>query len=612
MIKKGRKEFICNVIGRIIMVIVFIMVLSLMPKNRIYAAVTDITIGEYSYSLDDNTLTASIIGYVGTGGDISIPATVADGVNSYTVTSIGNRAFEECSNLTGVTIPSSVTSIGQYAFFRCSSLSDVMIPDSVISIGDRAFERCSGLTSITFPDSVTRIGNSTFFGCSSLTDVTIPNSVTSIGDTAFSGCSSLVDITIPDSVTSIGIYAFTGCSSLNDITIPDSMKKISTGAFNGCSNLTSVMIPNSVTSIEANAFTACSRLISVMIPSSVTNVGSSAFSNCSGLEIVYYPAGLDISVSKVSDYGASVISYSVDTDNTVTLLVETIKSGTAYLELPVTINGKTVSAIQCAEGVDKLTATPDTPEQTIDTLCSDSVVSDVALCNNWTWHEMDKDVALTVDIPVTATAVYSGLDKAIYSNTEVEITIATVHTGNTTLKNLKTPTCGENGYTGDIWCETCNAKIDDGSIVPKTDNHTYDNGTVTKPATVTENGVVTYSCIVCKVTKTEDVEKLPIPPKEETKEEPKKEPKKEPEEETEKETEELLQSEEEIDETKETPDLSENTDASEETIEDDTAHTIKPSTTEKETGLSILFAVIFVTLFAVVGGGVFLFARKKR
>ena len=62
---------------------------------------------------------------------------------------------------------------------------------SVTSIGDRAFSSCEGLTSITIPNSVTSIGYQAFMGCKGLTSITIPNSVTSIGEGAFSGCFTL-------------------------------------------------------------------------------------------------------------------------------------------------------------------------------------------------------------------------------------------------------------------------------------------------------------------------------------------------------------------------------------------------------------------------------------
>ncbi len=61
------------------------------------------------------------------------------------VTSIGDRAFEDCYSLTSVIIPDNVTSIGESAFVYCSGLTRVTIPDSVTSIGESAFEFCEGL-----------------------------------------------------------------------------------------------------------------------------------------------------------------------------------------------------------------------------------------------------------------------------------------------------------------------------------------------------------------------------------------------------------------------------------------------------------------------------------
>lgn len=150
-------------------------------------------------------------------GEVTIPETVTYNGTTYSVTSIGNYAFELCTSITSITIPNSVTSIGKYAFDDCTSLTSITIPNSVTSIGDNAFEDCSSFTSITIPNSVTSIGEGTFFICSSLTSITIPNSVTTIGNYAFSSCRSLTSITIPNSVTSIGGETFNGCSSLKTV-----------------------------------------------------------------------------------------------------------------------------------------------------------------------------------------------------------------------------------------------------------------------------------------------------------------------------------------------------------------------------------------------------------
>ena len=90
-------------------------------------------------------------------GDVVIPASVTYNDNTYAVTAIGSQAFDYCSSLTSVTIPSSVTYINSDAFRYCSSLTSITIPNSVTSIGDYAFYSCSSLTSVAIPNSVTSI-----------------------------------------------------------------------------------------------------------------------------------------------------------------------------------------------------------------------------------------------------------------------------------------------------------------------------------------------------------------------------------------------------------------------------------------------------------------------
>ena len=101
------------------------------------------------------------------------------------ITSIGENAFNGCSNLTNITIPYSVTSIGSYAFANCTSLTNITIPDSVTSIGMYAFYNCSSLESIVIPNSVTTIDFNVFYDCSKLTSITIPDSMVSILGNAF-------------------------------------------------------------------------------------------------------------------------------------------------------------------------------------------------------------------------------------------------------------------------------------------------------------------------------------------------------------------------------------------------------------------------------------------
>ena len=158
-------------------------------KTLYYNITSDNTVCVTYYSSDNDFQNNNYV-----SGAVVIPSSVTNNGTPYSVTSIGNDAFENCSGLTSVTIPNSVTSIDSWAFWECSGLTSVTIPNSVTSIGEAAFYDCSSLTSVTIPNSVTSIGGGAFYGCIGLTSVTIGNSVTSIGEEAFSYCSGLTSI----------------------------------------------------------------------------------------------------------------------------------------------------------------------------------------------------------------------------------------------------------------------------------------------------------------------------------------------------------------------------------------------------------------------------------
>jgi len=202
------------------------------------------TSGDWTYTVSNNE--ATITGYTGAGGAVTIPSEVG----GYAVKQVGGSyppVFGVSnSSVTSITIPNSVTRIGHVAFYYCSGLTGTLtIPNSVTSIGQSAFYGCTGLTgTLTIPNSVTSIGQYAFYYCTGLTALTIPNSVTSIGDSAFRYCSGLTGtLTIPNSVTSIGDSAFRYCSGLTALTIPNSVTSIGDSAFHYCSGLTTLTMP---------------------------------------------------------------------------------------------------------------------------------------------------------------------------------------------------------------------------------------------------------------------------------------------------------------------------------------------------------------------------------
>ena len=106
------------------------------------------------------------------------------------ITSIGVSAFQYCTSLNSIVIPSSVTSIGNYAFQTCTSFNSVVIPSSVTSISANVFQNCTSLNSIVIPSSVTNIGGSAFQGCAlllffDLSQYTDPNNLPTFSNSNF-------------------------------------------------------------------------------------------------------------------------------------------------------------------------------------------------------------------------------------------------------------------------------------------------------------------------------------------------------------------------------------------------------------------------------------------
>ena len=260
-------------------------------------------------------------------GDIIIPEEVTYNDYTYKVTAIGGTAFNDCANLTSVTIPSSVTSVSSGAFYNCSNLTsvyisdleswcnisfendasnplyyahhlyingeelkDLVIPNSITSISRDAFVGCSGLSSLTIPSSVTSIGMYAFRGCSGLTSIVVDNENT-VYDSR-DNCNAIIEkksyalivgcqnTTFPESIPVIGKFAFASCSSLTSLTIPDHISQIGSQAFSG-SGLTSVVIGKGVHTIDDFAFSGCSSLTSIIVDSENTTYDSR--DNCNAI-----------------------------------------------------------------------------------------------------------------------------------------------------------------------------------------------------------------------------------------------------------------------------------------------------------------------------------------
>ena len=225
------------------------------------------------------------------------------------------------------------------AFHNCSMLDEIILNDNIISIGARAFENCSSITEINLP-SITIISARAFQGCTSLESFSINPGVKTIGASAFKGCTGLLRINsenngefiIENNVTTIENAAFAGCSELTNLTIPfvglSATSSSTEGHFGyifGSSEMSGTTyikqnygtdsyqyekyyIPSrlysvSVTtaqSLSFGAFHNCTMLTEINLHDNITTVGNWAFYNCSSITTINLPNILEVSLSMMS------------------------------------------------------------------------------------------------------------------------------------------------------------------------------------------------------------------------------------------------------------------------------------------------------------------------
>jgi hypothetical protein len=164
-----------------------------------YASIKHLKIGKSAQTIGSRSFE-----YSGLTGKVLIPSNV---------TSIGNSAFEMCTDITSLIFEEGCKTIDSSAFQRCGGLiGDLVIPNTVTDIAFAAFFNCSGLNGkLILGTNLLTIANNCFELCNFTGDLVIPNSVTTIGNNVFRSCDFDGHLLIPNSVTSIGEFVFQGC-----------------------------------------------------------------------------------------------------------------------------------------------------------------------------------------------------------------------------------------------------------------------------------------------------------------------------------------------------------------------------------------------------------------
>lgn len=214
--------------------------LTFLPIGAVAAAPIKFTDGNLKYTVNADEKSVTVSGTSGKPTQLNIESSISDGNGkSYTVTKIGEWAFNKCNSLTEVTIPNTVIEIDHQAFYYCSNLKKVTIHKGVKTIGPTAFIGCTQLTSITIPGTVTKM-DSAFSGSTALSQVTLTNGIPKISSNAFERCTRLTEVEIPASVDQICPFAFNGCTNLKRVLLEKNIEIINVNAFKDCTNLSDV------------------------------------------------------------------------------------------------------------------------------------------------------------------------------------------------------------------------------------------------------------------------------------------------------------------------------------------------------------------------------------
>ncbi|WP_295076919.1 leucine-rich repeat domain-containing protein [Ruminococcus sp.] len=255
------------------------------------------------------------------------------------VSSVGKYAFNGCTSLESISLPSSLETINDLAFSDCKALKELKLNDGLKSIVGAAFQNCTGITELTIPDSVTSMGEHMLKGCTALKELSLPYAATSNtvaaadGETdwntsvadmflsnyfsfyndnadfsdyaiekitirggevipkyAFSGMTTVREIDLSGTkITSIGDYAFWNCSVLTDVKLPETVESLGSYSYYG-NPITALPDNGKITSAGSYAFAECENLGEFTIPKTYNSFGEYAFQNCKGIEKLTVPA----------------------------------------------------------------------------------------------------------------------------------------------------------------------------------------------------------------------------------------------------------------------------------------------------------------------------------
>ena len=471
---------------------------------------------------------------------------------SDSVTSMGEKAFYDCDALTDVKLGTGITQIPTSCFEHCDVLPSVVLPYRISKVGDNAFKNCVALTEITIPRATTSISTSAFsypakmtvYGISGTYAETFANQQgMKFVDKAVKATNVVLDKT--ELTLNRGMkYSLT--MTVTPATFTDEVSWKSTNV-----NVAAIAEDGTVTAKEAGQATIKVTVgdVSATCKVNVVQPVTSIYLNKTSLEMT----ALDTYQLQASVYPSEAnnkeVSWESSDEKVATVdengLVQAKEKGTAVITAKAK-DGSEVSrsckvtvknTAYVVTDISKLEST-----HNYENNCSDFWVYTKTgasalniTFNSKTALEEDFDYLYVFDKENKQVGKYTGTQLAgktiTVSGDTVKIQLVSDDAGNawgfkvdvitekveeeckhtdTTkreVRNAKAATCTLDGYSGDIYCTNCGNLIEAGSVT-KAVGHQWDNGVITKAATATQTGIKTYTCTVCKITRTEVIKAL--------------------------------------------------------------------------------------------------------
>lgn len=248
----------------------------------------------YAYDFEDGGLCYTITSYSdlecevssynGTQNVVSFPPKVSYKGKELKVTSIGDGAFKNNTDLNEIEFGPFVRKVGNEAFEGCSSLNKVILNDGIEELGKYSFSDCVSIESIELPVSILNIYEGTFNNCNSLSEINLPENVNTLHPMVFSGCSSLNSVSLLQ-IENIKDSSFEKCVNLGTVILGSNLTEIGNRAFKNCSSLCSIGIPHNLINIGEEAF-AYTKLSNFYIPDNVTTIGNNTLLGCEEIRTV--------------------------------------------------------------------------------------------------------------------------------------------------------------------------------------------------------------------------------------------------------------------------------------------------------------------------------------